>query len=62
MCANLMSMSVFRNTAKGKVAEASFSISPTAPRKQSQECTLIVTCQSKELKGVMGTASITVTK
>ncbi|CAI8010090.1 Hemocyte protein-glutamine gamma-glutamyltransferase [Geodia barretti] len=53
-----------KNTGKGKVAEVSFAISPrSAPRKrQSQSSKLIVTCQSKELKGVMGTACVTITK
>ena len=51
-----------RDTASGEVVELQFTISPTRPRRQSRECKLIVTCQAKELKGIMGTAVITVTK
>lgn len=54
-----------KNAGKRRVAEVSFSINPSPPRRGSssstQESKLIVTCHSKELKGIMGTASITVT-
>ena len=47
-----------RNTPPGKKAQVTFSITPR--RNMKRKGTLIVTCQSQKLKGIMGTATVRV--
>ena len=54
-------MTFCRSVAGGESGEVVFEITPQKSRsRKAQHRTVIVTCQSKEIKGIMGSATFTV--